>query len=53
MSDLEIEILKQKLQVAEKALDEIILGCCNPNVAIRRVMLDLAPIKKALKFIKE
>lgn len=53
MSDLsEIEQLKLKLAAAESCLEEIINGCCNPEVALRRVMLDLKPIRKCLRVIR-
>lgn len=45
--------LERKLALATKTLDDIIAGCCNPDVAIRRVMLELEPIRKALKIIKD
>lgn len=44
--------LERKLILATKTLDDIIAGCCNPDVAIRRIMLELAPIRKTLKIIK-
>jgi hypothetical protein len=44
--------LEQKLTLATKTLDDIIAGCCNPDVAIRRVMLELGPIRKTLRIIK-
>jgi hypothetical protein len=44
--------LERKLILATKTLDDIIAGCCNPDVAIRRVMLELGPIRKTLKIIK-
>lgn len=31
-----------------EALEDIIRGCAHPDVAIRRVMLDLKPIRKVL-----
>lgn len=47
------EKLKQKLDLAKKVLQDIINGCVNPDIAIRRVMLDLKPIRNALKKLEE
>ena len=49
----ESEILKQKLDLARKVLQDIINGCVHPETAVRRVMVDLAPIRKVLKEIEE
>jgi hypothetical protein len=44
MSDLEIRIKE-----LEAVLQAIINGCVHPETAKRRVLVDLAPIRKVLK----
>lgn len=38
---------------SREALDSIVNGCVHPEVAVRAMCVDLAPIRKALKRYKE
>ena len=48
----EIEILKSKLLVAEKALEKVLNSALHPDIAIRAMMVELAPVREALNKIK-
>lgn len=47
------EKLKEKLELAKITLQNIINGCVNPKTAIRRVMLDLKPIRDTLRKLED
>lgn len=46
------KLVKQNADMAA-TMQGIINGCCHPDVAIRAVFTDLAPIRKSLKKHKE
>lgn len=46
-------LVERQLSVAIEMLERIISGCVHPEKAIRRVMVELAPIRDALKTIAE
>ncbi len=44
----EMEALQQRVDELETVLHSVIDGCGHPDKAIRRVLLDLAPIRRVL-----
>lgn len=46
---MQLEKLKKQNEEFRSVLVDIINGCVHPNVATRRVMLELEPIRKVLR----
>lgn len=44
--------LKEKISIAEKALQKVLSSALHPDIAIRAMMVELAPVREALNKIK-